>query len=406
MGQQGRGRAENRAMLSVISRSLLAAAVLFSTACVPETDLSTFGPGGSTPAMVTPATLVDPVAGATEVPPNLAAVTVRFPGAVTLPAAAIVVCGVSAVTVGEAAQCEGGVCYQAAVPARLPAGASCRVELGEGAADGAGAAVARGLVGVFETAAGVDDQPPVITGESIAAEGPCVAVSFTSDEAAAGTIVLRAGDAEVIWPAGAGQTSFDVAVPVGRLPPETDATVTVRAADRAGNVAESAPIAWRTPPALPPLAITEVLANPAGAEPGQELVELRNLGDAEVSLDGLSVADARGSDALPAATLAPGAYALIVTSAFTPGGMDVAPRAGSQLVRVDARLGADGLSNGGEPTRLLRGDQVISSYGGWVDVSSVAWAGKSVHRLVQGACDRPSAWNRSPLDATPGQDPP
>jgi hypothetical protein len=406
MGQHGRGRAENGGMPSAILRAVLLAAVLLSTSCAPETDLSTFGPGGATPALVTPATLVDPVAGATEVPPNLAAVTVRFPGAVTLPAAAIVVCGVSAATVGEAAQCEGGVCYQAVVPARLPAGASCRVELGEGAADGAGAAVARGLVGVFETAAGVDDQPPVIAGESLAAEGPCVAVTFTTDEAAAGTIVLRAGDAEVVWPAGAGQTSFDIAVPVGQLPPETDATVTVRAVDRAGNVAESAPIAWRTPPALPPLVITEVLANPAGAEPAQEFVELRNLGDEELSLEGLSIADARGSDALPATTLGPGGYALIVTSAFMPGSADVAPRAGTPLVRVDTRIGTDGLSNGGEVTRLLRGDQVISSYGGWVSVSSVAWAGKSVHRLVQGACDRPSAWNRSPLDATPGQDPP
>jgi hypothetical protein len=356
--------------------------------------------------MITPATLVDPVAGATDVPPNLAAVTVRFPGAVTLPAAAVVVCGVEAATVGQAASCEGGVCYQAAVPARLPPRTSCRVELADGAADGAGAALARGLVGVFDTAAAVDDQPPVIAGESIAAEGPCVAVTFNSDEAAAGTVVLRAGDAEVTWPAGAGQTTFDVAVPVGRLPPETDATATVRAIDRAGNVAESAPIAWRTPPALPPLAITEVLANSAGAEPAQEYVELRNLGDEELSLEGLSLADARGSDALPATTLGPGAYALVVTSAFMPGGADVAPRAGTQLIRVDTRIGTDGFSNSGEAARLLRGAQVISSYGGWVPVSSVAWSGKAVHRLVQGACDRPSAWNRSPLDATPGHDPP
>jgi hypothetical protein len=272
--------------------------------------------------------------------------------------------------------------------------------------DGAGASLSRGLVGVFETAAEVDDHPPAITGEAIAADGPCVAVSFTTDEAVTGTIVLRAGETEIVMPAGAGQTSFDVAVPVAQLPPEADATATVRAVDRAGNLAESPPIAWRTPPALPPIVITEVLANPAGPEPAQELVELRNVGDQEVSLEGLSLADARGSDALPAATLAPGAYAVVATSAFMPGGADVAPRAGTQVLRVDARLGADGLSNGGEVTRLLRGDQVVSSYGGWVDVSSTAWAGKAVHRLVQSACDRPSAWNRSPLDATPGQDPP
>ena len=82
------------------------------------------------------------------------------------------------------------------------------------------------------------------------------------------------------------------------------------------------------------------------------------------------------------------------------------PRAGTQLLRVDGRIGSDGLSNGGEVTRLLRGDAVVSSYGGWVDVSSVAWAGKSVHRLVQSACDRRDAWNHTPLPATPGADAP
>jgi hypothetical protein len=181
----------------------------------------------------------------------------------------------------------------------------------------------------------------------------------------------------------------------------------VRAVDRAGNVAESAAIAWRTPAALPSLAITEVLANAAGTEPAQEFVELRNLGGEVVATDGLSIADGRGSDALPPATIGPGEYALVVTSAYVPqDGQDVPPRAGTQLLRVDARIGVDGLSNGGEVTRLLRGDSVVSSYGGWVDVSSVAWAGHSVHRLVQSACDRKDAWNHAPLPATPGADAP
>src|SRR5204863_8748767 len=104
---------------------------------------------------------------------------------------------------------------------------------------------------------------------------------------------------------------------------------------------------------------------------------------------------------------APGAYALVGTSAYDPGNpADAQPRAGTQLVRVDGRLGADGLSNGGEPVRLMRGEQVVSSSVGWIDVSSVAWAGKSVHRLVQTACDRRDAWNRTPLPATPGDGPP
>jgi hypothetical protein len=126
-----------------------------------------------------------------------------------------------------------------------------------------------------------------------------------------------------------------------------------------------------------------------------------------VPLDGLSIADSHGADLLPAAILAPGEYALVVTSAYDPAdGPDVPPRAGTQPLRVDTRLGADGLSNSGEVTRLLLDDAVISTYGGWVDVSAAAWSGRSVHRLVESACDRASAWNHTPLPATPGACPP
>jgi hypothetical protein len=247
----------------------------------------------------------------------------------------------------------------------------------------------------------------MISAVSIQTAGPCLAVSFSTDEVATGTVVIAAGDVEVSSPAGTGQTSFDVALPVAGLPPSSPATIVVRAVDRAGNTAEAAPLAWETPAPLPPVAITEVLANPAGPEPAQEWVELRNLGAEDVSLEGLAIADSRAADQLPATTLRPGEYALVVTSSYDPeNGADVRPRAGTQLVRVDARIGADGLSNGGEVTRLLRGDEIVSSYGGWVDVSSATWAGHSVHRLVETACDRRDAWSHMPLTPTPGSGPP
>jgi hypothetical protein len=76
------------------------------------------------------------------------------------------------------------------------------------------------------------------------------------------------------------------------------------------------------------------------------------------------------------------------------------------MVPVDARLGADGLSNGGEVVRLrLPGtalEPIVSSYGGWVDVSAASAAGKSAQRLVESACDHPTAWTRPPRAATPG----
>ncbi|HVZ74225.1 MAG TPA: lamin tail domain-containing protein [Polyangia bacterium] len=395
-------------VLALTSGTFLVGLVIsICVGCTPETDLSKIAPDG-TPAGAAPAgTLVDPLAGATEVPLNLASVRVRFPGPMAFGTPAFAVCQLPSTSVSDAIACDGGLCYDVAVGGRLPALTSCRVELGAGSTDEQGAPLPGGLVGVFDTAAEADTTPPAISGVSLSLEGPCVAVTFSTDEPAAGTVVLSAGGVESDVPAGAGAMTFDLAAPTGALPPSTDATLVVRAVDRAGNVAESAAVAWRTPAALPPLAITEVLANAAGAEPAQEFVELRNLGAEDVSTEGLAIADSRGSDALPAATIAPGEYALVVTSAYVAtGGPDTPPRAGTQLLRVDARIGADGLSNGGEVTRLLSGDAVVSSYGGWVDVSSVAWAGKSVHRLVQTACDRRDAWNHTPLPATPGGDPP
>jgi len=378
--------------------------------CAPETDLtrqgrapaadvSAPGPAGGV--------LVDPMAGAADVPVNLAAVVIRFPAPITLPAEALHVCagGPAAVPVEapEASACDGGVCFRAALGAPLPAAASCRVELGAGAVDGDGQAVPAGLIGLFGTAAAADDTPPVLTGVAVEVAGPCIGVRFSTDEPATGSIVLAADGVESVVPAGAGLTDFDVAVPTSLLPPSVAATVTVRAVDRAGNPVESAPLALTTPPAIPPLVITEVLANPAGPEPAQEYVEVRNLGDADLSLEGLVIQDSRGADTLPAGTLVAGAYGLVVTSAYDPqGGADPPPRPRTALFRVDGRIGADGLSNGGEAVRLVQGDTVVSSYGGWVDVSSSAWAGHSVHRLVETACDRADAWSRTPLPPTPG----
>jgi hypothetical protein len=384
-------------------------------ACAPpETDLTHLGPSGGAPASSAGpagATLVDPVAGAIDVPLNLAAVVVKFPAAVTWGAEGLRVCdgdgGPIAAMPPADEPCDSGACYRIALAGRLRAATSCKVVIGAGAADAQGAPIAGGVVGIFDAAAEADEAPPMIADLSIAAAGPCLTVSFSTDEPASATIVLQGGGVETTSPAGVGQTRFDVALPLSALPPESAATIAVTAADRAGNVASSSPLAFDTPPALPPIVITEVLANAAGPEPAQEYVELRNLGADPVPLAGLRLEDSKGGDDLPAETLAPDAYALVVASGYDPSqGQDPAPRAGTLLLRVDSRIGADGLANGGEIVRLLSGDAVVSSYGGWVSVSASSWSGKGVHRLVQTACDRPDAWNRTPLDATPGAGPP
>jgi hypothetical protein len=185
------------------------------------------------------------------------------------------------------------------------------------------------------------------------------------------------------------------------------ATIVLRVTDRAGNQIETSAGSIDLPPETPPLVITEVLANPAGPEPGQEFVELRNVGDSDQSLAGLRLEDSKGGDVLPEATLAAGAYALIVPSTYDPGSpREVPPRAGTLMVPVDTRLGSDGLSNSGEVVRLrMPGtgtEPVISLYGGWVDVSAASAAGKSIHRLTDGSCDHPTAWTKPPRVPTPG----
>jgi len=187
------------------------------------------------------------------------------------------------------------------------------------------------------------------------------------------------------------------------LPPSSAATATVTVTDRAGNVAVAPALEFQTPPTMPAVAITEVLANPAGPEPGQEYVELCNLGAEPVALAGLRIEDSKGGDDLPDETLPAGGYALIVPSTYVPGQAgDPAPRAGTLLVRVDARIGSDGLSNSGEAVRLIQGQIPISTYGGWVAVSSSGWSGQAVHRLDPAACDDAQAWNRTPMPPTPG----
>ena len=406
-----------RAHLVLLFGPAVASVVAPFLACTPQTDLSNVPATDATmspPTGPAGATLVDPAAGATGVPLNLAGVVIRFPAAISWGTGGLIVCEGQAVPVPISAPADtpcadgdGGACYRVDLAGNLPASVPCAVSIAAGAVDATGGPVSAGTIGVFEDADAPDVTPPVLGDVAVSAAGPCLSVSFTTDEPASGTIVVQAGGVEIDTPAGAGKSSFTVGIPLGSLPPSTAATVTVNATDLAGNAAVSAPFAFTTPVALPPVAITEVLANPAGPEPQQEYVELRNLGAADVPLAGLRLQDSKGGDDLPAETLAAGGYALVVTATYDPDeGSDPAPRAGTLLLRVDTRLGSDGLSNSGEVVQLVQGDAVVSSYGGWVSVSAGSWNGNAVHRLVQTACDSSDAWNHTPLPPTPGWGPP
>ncbi|NUP05076.1 MAG: lamin tail domain-containing protein [Polyangiaceae bacterium] len=136
----------------------------------------------------------------------------------------------------------------------------------------------------------------------------------------------------------------------------------------------------------PRAVINEVYANAVGPEPIQEWVEIVNAGLAPLTLDGLVLEDVGGVTTLPegSGVLDPGELALIVGAEFDPSGTyDVPPDEGTMLVRVD-KVGKNGLSNDGEPLRLIRPDGSLSST---FPAEPKPKAGRSVARATPAALD-------------------
>lgn len=129
------------------------------------------------------------------------------------------------------------------------------------------------------------------------------------------------------------------------------------------------------PEALLPVTIAEVRANPLGAEPRQEYVEVLNFGAAPVPVAGLALADRpdRIGDVIETAqTIPPGARALLVADAFDPTDEADSPvPPGVPLIRVGTSLASAGLSNAGEALylrdaegRRLSGTPALETEGG------------------------------------------
>lgn len=113
--------------------------------------------------------------------------------------------------------------------------------------------------------------------------------------------------------------------------------------------------------AQPHVVLNEVLANPNGAEPDQEWVELFNDGTRPVKLSGWKLLDSGGETPLPDVNLLPENYALIINETFEPNSaVDVVPEANVLMVEV-SRLGKSGLSNAGEALRLVDKDGMVRS---------------------------------------------
>jgi hypothetical protein len=394
--------------------------LLICVSCGPDADLTnerrppstsnSGGKAGGAGAILGLPELIDPPVGAVQVPPNLAKVVLRFFGPLQATEAAAPLRlrandGTEvALALGETAPCS-GTCY-AATPASTLAPTTAYVV--EVVADAlhleGGKPVPAGQVGSFTTADAADEFAPLVSGFTMTIAEGCGHAQFVTDEAAWPEIIITAGDQRVSLVPGEIGTIFDLLTHLLDLPVDVDAEAIARAVDRAGHRADSSVVALHLPPKFPRLVITEVQGNPAGSEYTQEFVEVKNLEAESVSLAGMRIEDKTGSDVLPDVAVPPGGFALLVSATFVEDdGKDPVPRSGTVIVRVSGRIGADGLSNSGEPIRLVSQDgAVVSQYGGWVDVSATAWNGMSVHRVSVDACDQPSAWTSTPEMPTPG----
>ena len=390
-------------------------------ACTPATDLQKEQAAVPTPEstngqLTSPepdplaAVLVDPPSGSASLPTNLAAIVVRFTeevqaAGVDLPFMLRPSTGDGLpLPLGAVVPCEGH-CYQL-LPGRAlaPSTLYSLETLPDALRFLDGKPTPGGSVGSFTTGAQADLFAPRIEAFTVQVNEGCLSVHVAADESVRADIVVTALDGQASLASDTFAATLDFVERLPDLPAGVRAEAVVHVVDRAGNSADSAPMALDLPPRLPPLVITEVLANPAGSENTQEFVEIYNAGSEAQALGGLLLADKAGSDVLPETLLPAGAYAVLVAELYDPAdGKDPAPREGTVLVRVPGRLAGDGLSNAGEPVRLLNsGGFIISQYGGWVDVSATAWSGKSVKRVTPQACDGPDAWNKTPSTPTPG----
>lgn len=99
--------------------------------------------------------------------------------------------------------------------------------------------------------------------------------------------------------------------------------------------------------------INEVMANPLGAEPSEEWIEIVNAGSLAAEMIGWRLRDQAGEAEIPPILLEPGATALLVRFDFLGGqNGDVAPLRECAVVRL-ATLGKNGLTNSGEAVALL-----------------------------------------------------
>jgi hypothetical protein len=250
--------------------------------------------------------------------------------------------------------------------------------------------------------AGADTAPPV---EPAACSPVEVPFGPGCAEVLDDRVIVRPPFDRVLWAIDAGRgplvrASSGGARFVVRLAGDADpAPVRLTTIDRQASIA-TVDLSVRRAPGRNHVVVSEVYANPVGAEPAQEWVELFNDGSSAASIGGCTLSDGGGSAILPDAILAPGAYALVVNPSFVADdGVDPPPAQGTLIVRVGS-LGQSGLSNEGEALVVRDPDGLVVSWFAAVKPKS----GVSVVRLSPDALDEdPTSFALCPAGtSTPG----
>jgi hypothetical protein len=354
--------------------------------------------------------MLSPQGGAEGVPSNIAEALVSVTGAVEgVGEDGLWLVGPRGRVPGRVVQFSAGCpaqyasCHQIVLGGALEPLTAYRIGLHERLRDAEGRPLPSESEELFTTGIAPDLEPPEVTDLSVEADGGCLEVRLVADEPA---------KARLRWWSGLGpgeltlvglQTEHRGAIPLFPLPE----TLSVDLWDAVGNLGGRGSEELVIEP-LPPVAISEVLANPAGPEPAQEFVELVNLGSVPVSLEGWWITDslAKEGDALPAEELPRGAVGLVVPSTYQPDGVkDPLPAPGSILLRLSgSTIGSSGLANAGEPVFLKDSEgRVVSRYPGAPSDGSLPSNGQSVGRELGAWCSERGPWRLNPAgSSTPG----
>jgi Lamin Tail Domain len=271
-------------------------------------------------------------------------------------------------------------CLRLELASELEPGERYELRSGRALRDASGALV-EPLEATFETAGAADAAPPrfeqshCLPDEANAQFGcltrgdTWVELRLTADESVHVAVWAEPADGES---AAAAQlvAAGEAVLRLEGLEPESTFRFQLRAKDLAGNSTQVRVTAGTIAP-LPTISITEVLADPEGADTDREYVELWNFGSDPASLRGMALADESGAASAITSdvSLAPDERLLLVTDDFeasprpsaaapltgaarrdTDPGAEVPP--GVRLVRVGSSLTKGGLANGGEALYL------------------------------------------------------